>query len=566
MKIFSLIQLQWEKFLDAVRNGLSSTLSRYDTNFNANTIFGQLVNILGSACQNMMYYIEDSLTEQNKYTAERKRSIYNLASISGYNPSMGKSTTAVIRLTWKPNNEQISSIVIPNKTKLVSSQTGMGYNIILPQESIVCNLQSDNSSKYLTIAEGEFETQKFISTGGQLYSKNIKFSGDADIDYLEVYVDNEPWERVESIYDMDPNANQYVARTSLKSGFDIVFGNNQYGKALVDGQQVRVTYLIHNGESGNIDWDEGAMFMFQDKLKTVDGEEVDGNKIFSIDLVDRDYITSGVYSDDIDLVREMIGMNSRALVLADAKNYTKMFKKFSFVGYNRVWTEPGSMVVNAIVMRNYKAYLKNGSDYFGLKEEDFKLTRTQKQSIYNSIAMSGEQLAGVVFNVFDPEICKYACYVYVKLKDGDYDTALVAQQIRAEIGLFFANIQSDIFIPKSDIVHLLKKNVNAIDGVDVYFLSQKNEQALIDRFYEEKTYNYNPATQKYNIKTTTIYIEPDENPGVGLDAHGNIYLDNNDQFPVLMGGWKFKNGMTTNGVVTNIDTIQVSDPLTIIFE
>lgn len=566
MKIFSLIQLQWEKFLGAVKDGLSNTLSKYGTNFNANTIFGQLINILGSACQNMMYYIEDSLTEQNKYTAERKRSIYNLASISGYNPSMGKATTAVICLTWKPNNESISSVVIPNKTKMVSSQTGMGYNIILPQESIVLNLQNDNSSKYLTVAEGTFETQKFISTGGQLYSKNIKFSGDADIDYLEVKVDNELWERVESVYDMDPNGKQYVAKTSLKSGIDLVFGNNQYGKALRDGQQVSVTYLLHNGESGNIDWDDGATFIFMDKLKTIDGESIDGNKIFSIDLVDKDYITSGVYSDHIDLVREMIGMNSRSLVLADAKNYTKMFKKFSFVGYNRVWTEPGSMVVNAIVMRNYKAYLKNGSDYFGLTENDFPLSPSQKRSIYNHIALSGEQLAGVVFNIFDPEICKYACYVYVKLKDGDYDQDIIRQQIRAEIGMFFANIQSDIFIPKSDIVHLLKQKIEAIDGVDVYFLSQKNEQALIDRSYEEKIYSYDPSTQKYNIKTTTIYLEPDENPCVGLDSHGNIYLNNNEQFPVLMGGWNFNTKTVTNGVVTYTESAHVSDPLTIIFE
>lgn len=558
MKIFSLIQLQWEKFLTAAREGLSRMLSNYDTNFNSNTIFGQFINVLGSACQNLMYYIEDSLTEQNKYTAERKRSIYNLASISGYNPSMGKATTAVVCLTWKPNNESLGSVVIPNKTKLVSTQTGMGYNIILPQESIVCNLQSDNSSKYLTVAEGTFETQKFIATGGQLFSKNIKFAGDADIDYLEVYVDNELWERVESIYDMDPNGKQYVARTSLKSGLDLVFGNNQHGRALQDGQIVKVTYLIHNGEVGNIDWDEGATFAFMDKLKTIDGEELDGNKVFSIDLVDKDYITSGVFSDNIDLVREMIGMNSRALVLADAKNYTKMFKKFSFVGYNRVWTEPGSMVVNAIVMRNYKAMLKNGNDYFTLTEEDIKLTDTQKRSIYNSIATSGEQLAGVVFNIFDPDICKYACYAYVKLKDGDYDHDLIRQQIRGEVGMFFANIQSDIFVPKSDLVHLLKTKIEAIDGVDIYFLSQRNEQALLDRSYEDKIYHYNPATQRYEITTTTIYLEQDENPGVGLDAHGNIYLDNNDQFPVLMGGWKFKNGSS--------DEIHVSDPMTIIFE
>ena len=562
MQLFSLIQLHFNNFFDGVKKSLGNMLSTYKENFGPNTIFGQLINVLGSVTQNILVYIEDSMTEQNKYTAQRKRSIYNLASISGYNPSMGKATSAVLSLTWKPNSSGVSSVVIPNKTKLLSSQTGMAYNIILPQESIVCSISADNSVKYLTVVEGNFETQTFVSTGGQLYSKNIRFSGDADLDYTEVWVNEEKWERCESLYDMDPEANQYLARTSLKHGFDLVFGNGQHGKALKNGDVIRVSYLIHNGELGNISADAEPLFTFYETLKDTQGNEINGNEIFYLELQSRESINSGVFSDDIEFIRNMIGMNSRALVLADAKNYKKIFNKFSFIGYNRVWTEQGSMIVNSLIMKNYKTHLNKGSDYFGLKEADFILNNDQKTSIYNAVAASGEQLAGVVFNIFDPEIVKYVAYIYVKLKDGDWDRAYIEDKIRDLVGQFFADIQSDIFIPKSDLIHLLKTNIEAIDGVDVYFLSQKNEEAMHNHYYTEKIYNYNPATGNYNIEKKNVWIYNDEDPGVGLDAHGNIWLDNNDQFPVLMGGWnsysKTENGITNQSYVTT--------PLTIVIE
>lgn len=561
MKLFSLIQLHFSNFYDGVRKSLGSMLSSYKENFGSNTIFGQLVNVLGSVTQNILTYIEDSVTEQNKYTAQRKRSIYNLASISGYDPSMGKATSAVVALTWKPNNTGTSSVVIPNHTKMLSSQTGMSYNIILPQESIVCSISADNSVKYLTVVEGSFETQSFVSTGGQLYSKNIKFSGDADLDYTEVWVNDEKWSRCDSLYDMDPEAKQYLTRTGLKTGFDVVFGNGQHGRALRDGDVVKVSYLIHGGELGNIPNDSEAIFTFYETLKDTAGQEVNGNELFTVELQSRDSINSGVFPDSVEFVRNMIGMNSRALVLADAKNYKKIFSKFSFIGYNRVWTEQGSMVVNSLIMKNYKAQLQKGSDYFGLTDADFMLNRDQKRSIYNAIAASGEQLAGVVFNIFDPEIVKYSAYIYVKLKDGDWDRAHIEDKIRDLVGQFFADIKSDVFVPKSDLIHLLKSEIDAIDGVDVYFLSEKNEEAMHNHYYTEKSYNYNPATGNYKIEKKNVFLYDDEDPGLGLDAHGNIWLDNNDQFPVLMGGWNCWS--QANGTVSES---HVTSPLTIIIE
>lgn len=562
MKLFSMIQMQYDRFDRVIREKLSSILNGVSYKYTNSTIFGQLINVVGSAVQNILSYIEDSITEQNRYTATRKRSIYNLASISGYQPSLGTATTCTIAVSFMPSNNQSSDIVLHNRTALNCSQNGSTYNIILPQEAIILSPRMDNTTKYLTVVEGRFETQTIHVAGGELYTINIPFQGDCDLDYLEVMVNNELWEKRDSLYDMDPESNQYMVRTALKKGIDLIFGNGQYGKVLSNEDVVKVTYLLHNGEDGNIVEAENVQFTFNDSLHDTIGNEIDGNTILNVVLCDNDNINSGTNSEDIETVRNMIGLNSRSLVLADPKNYKQYLNRFSFCGYNRTWSEPGSLVINSLILANFKIKMSDGLDYFKLTENDFYLSEQQKQSIIRHINNTGQQIAGAVFNVFNPELVKYAMYLYIKLKDTTYDTSYISNEIRKLVGSFFADVKSDIFIPKSDIIHLIKDNIDVVDGINVYFISDRNEQALKNHHYVEKTYNYDPSRGTYNIKEEDIYLYDGENPNLGLDSHGNIYLDNADQFPVLMGGWSF----ISSAAEEEHQLTTVIDPLTIIYE
>ena len=118
MKLFSLLDTQYVNFVDRVRGYLSQMLSSYSTQFGSNTIFGQIITVVGNAMQNIMLYIEDSLVEQNKYTAQRKKSIYNLASLSGYVPSYGKASQVTIQVAFTPSNYGEFNIVLKNKIKI----------------------------------------------------------------------------------------------------------------------------------------------------------------------------------------------------------------------------------------------------------------------------------------------------------------------------------------------------------------------------------------------------------------------------------------------------------------
>ena len=56
-----------------------------------------------------------------------------------------------------------------------------------------------------------------------------------------------------------------------------------------------------------------------------------------------------------------------------------------------------------------------------------------------------------------PELCKYAIYIYIKLKSTNCDQTYVANKVKQVVGEFFGNLPSDLYIPKSDISTIIKR-------------------------------------------------------------------------------------------------------------
>lgn len=558
MRIFSALQLQYNAFIGQVRSYLSKTLSNINVSFGSNSIFGQIISVVGSAIQNIMLYIEDALVEQNKYTAQRARSIWGLATLSGYTPSLGKATVVSLKLDHTIHNNGYYNMILPNKTTLVCTQNGLKYNIILPQEAIVLNDKVDVSTKYFSAVQGIYNTQRFVSAGGQYYTVNFKFVGNLDVDYMTVKINNEIWTAAGSFYDMEPNAKQYTYKSAINGGIDLIFGNGAHGRALNANDLIDVEYLIHDGEMGNLDPATETYFVFEKTMLDTNGEQYDGNNFFNITFADTDPVASGSNIESVAQMRQMIGFNSRSLVLASPENYKVLINRFGFCGYNRTWVDANSLTVNSLILRNYKTNLSRGGDYFSLTENDFILSELQKNSIYSYIESTGSQLAAARYNIVDPDLCKYAMFVYVSLKSSKYNKESISEQIKHCIGNFFINnIESDKFIPKSDIIYAIKDSIQGVDGVDVYILSQKNEEAIIKGEYTDTYLEMNNITGQYDKKVETVKVYPGENPSVGLDVHGNIYLKKDSQFPVLMGGWYASNDEGKEEYI--------SDALTVIF-
>lgn len=556
MQLFKLKNIQFDAILQDIKQFLSKSIGG-NTNIGQSSVFGQLLTVISAVAHNIMAYIEDALVEQNKYTAQRKKSIYGLAAQSGYQPSTGRAAGVWLQIASKPANETGLDVVVFDRARLICTQNGLYYVAVLNSPSITLSSDNATGTQYIYAVQGRMETQRFVSTGGNLYAQNIPYVGYIDTQYLKVYINGELWEQSASLYDMTPDSKEYYIRFNPVTGLDIVFGNDVHGRPLQQNDVIEVTYLLHDGEGGNLEVDDNTYFIFADTLTDTSGEHVNANGIFRISFATKDSVASGSNSELTAVTKQMIGFNSRALVLADSNNFRNFLSKYSFVGYNRTWSEKGSMVINSMVMQNHKLHMSRGSDYFKLTDQDFLLTPLQKASIKNALERSGQLLAGCTFNMVDIDLAKYALYVYVKLADANISHEYISTQIKQYVGEFMSNTSSDSYIPKSDIIKVIKDNISGIDGINVYIISEDNEKAIMNGEYIDKTYRYNPSTGTYATKETCIKVYPGDNPSLGLDAHGNILVDKDNQFPVFMGGWQWK---------TEDGSIVTTEPITIIYE
>lgn len=556
MQLFKLKNIQFDAILQDIKQFLSKSIGG-NTNIGQSSVFGQLLTVISAVAHNIMAYIEDALVEQNKYTAQRKKSIYGLAAQSGYQPSTGRAAGVWLQIASKPANETGLDVVVFDRARLICTQNGLYYVAVLNSPSITLSSDNATGTQYIYAVQGRMETQRFVSTGGNLYAQNIPYVGYIDTQYLKVYINGELWEQSASLYDMTPDSKEYYIRFNPVTGLDIVFGNDVHGRPLQQNDVIEVTYLLHDGEGGNLEVDDNTYFIFADTLTDTSGEHVNANGIFRISFATKDSVASGSNSESTAVTKQMIGFNSRALVLADSNNFRNFLSKYSFVGYNRTWSEKGSMVINSMVMQNHKLHMSRGSDYFKLTDQDFLLTPLQKASIKNALERSGQLLAGCTFNMVDIDLAKYALYVYVKLADANISNEYISTQIKQYVGEFMSNTSSDSYIPKSDIIKVIKDNISGIDGINVYIISEDNEKAIMNGEYIDKTYRYNPSTGTYATKETRIKVYPGDNPSLGLDAHGNILVDKDNQFPVFMGGWQWK---------TEDGSIVTTEPITIIYE
>ena len=104
------------------------------------------------------------------------------------------------------------------------------------------------------------------------------------------------------------------------------------------------------------------------------------------------------------------------------------------------------------------------------------------------------------------------------------------------------------------------EDIDGIDSVYVDFISEKNEQALLNGYYY-KTIDYNNIdattallnkvrenTEVPNLNTSTsietnekIVLKPGENPSLGLDDFGDIVIGKKE-LPIIRGGFEDRNG------------------------
>jgi hypothetical protein len=521
LNIFNYNRISFEELYRDARDYLTSQFLQAGEVFSPAGAYGQLLSVMLDLGKLIFYYVEDSITELNIFTATRDSSIRSLARIAGHNPTRAISATGTINLTYNGNplNMYGDTLIIPNYTRIVDNGSGLTYTITTDSEEVRMKV-SGKSSVEVKVTQGVIETQTLTGTGRplQAYPINVKRGAQVDNFFVKVYVNTEEWKTYDSIYDLPYDSPGVVVKTGINGGIDLYFGNTYFGKQPPLGSTIRVEYLNSAGAGGNIIEGEIPEFKFSDDVYDTVGNTIKVDEAISISI--NKPIIFGADQEPIFLTRVLAPKTSRSYVLANANSYVYFLEKFNIFSVIDAFSTfddndvTDDNIVYLFLIPDVNKRKPASDDYFTVPVELFTLSQVEKDKVYDLIEESGQKITGTENKIIDPIIKKYVVNINITAYEG-YSKDSIRQDIISKCSDYFLKNRRRDRIPKSDLIRIIE-DVTGVDSVNLWFTSEENE-----------AFKSNPA----NVS------EPDK----GIDSFGDIIISRGE-YALVRGGWADRSG------------------------
>jgi hypothetical protein len=415
-------------------------------------------------------------------------------------------------------------VVIPNYTMMRCLNNGLNYMLDLPGDEVRVPTSVGVNQLSFKIVQGRIQTDIFTGTGEayQTFSVNLIQGALIDNYRVEVFVNGEKWQLMNSLLDMPYQGKYCMVRTAIVSGgIDVVFGNGSLGMMPPAGSQIRVEYLINNGSLGNIFLADGerAYFQWTDPGLDVYGQEVDLNQHFQIQCT----VSPNFGSDPepLTLTRLVAPRTSRNYVLANSDDYVIFFEKLNQFSIIDAYTKGGDLVDDRItylfLVPDINKRMRSDETYFTVPEERFLLTAEQQKKIMDLLDRSGSMVMTTEISFVAPVVSRYVLNIALIIFQGAGfpSEEVIRQSIYNRLADYFSKVRRRDRIPRSDLVAIIE-SVDGVDSVNLSILSEKDEAA--------------------------ISANPNATP-TAVDEFGDIII-NRDEIAIIRGGWSDRRGLS----------------------
>ena len=586
---FDYIELGFDKLKNQIDTWLGTVYSKAGILLNSASPFGQIITVIEELFRHNIIYLKNSVNQINIIDTIDPKMIAFIARIAGHNPARAISASGVLKFQLKGGVNLLDTfgtnnpvVVINNGNKIRNNTNNLNYIFDLGgNANNVYNIQP-NSAFYAQIRQGEYKTSQYTGDGTAMQTYSVLLPNSAAIDNFQfkVFYNGTLLNIRDHMYDMLKGESACWTRTGFLGGLDIYFGTNDYGFIPIIGSVITVQYLMTNGTDGNIynsvlnDW------KFVDDIYDINGSPVDMANIFDITLATNiDFASDG---ETPTYTKTIIPLVSRNFVLATPDQFIYQLKKlniFSTVNAFNIDNTNNMLLYNRLVdtdmaklksmiqtqspytdllnqynimlsdYRNYQInivkdnqiflylipkidpYINNVISYFNVPMSVFYLDDIAKAKVLNFLKIQGILFMNSEVTIIQPNISKYVSFIYVRRFD---DTAEdnIRQDILTSFSQFMMNNSRHDRIIKADLITTFK-GVNGVDSVDIVFVGQNNE-------------NYHAlgvsgsTTANSPLSTPQVY---DPNLMIGIDPVMGDIIVNQDQMPLIRGGWKNRQGV-----------------------
>lgn len=506
--------------------------------------FGQILDVLANLHQLSILYLKNSIKQfdLSDPNSNNERIIKNAAIFAGHIPGRAISATGNLKLVVKSGIDLESELpggrfTISNKTTLRNNTNGLFYSVNLGQDRATYIVNS-NSQIFLPITQGRFQRINFTGSGNPNQTFQVNVSGTEDVENfnVEVLVNGEFFEIKKHIYDMIPNEKACVVKTGFNGGIDVIFGNGNFGMMPPISSSIEISYLVTNGQDGNIFRRTVNDWTFVDDVLDGFGNTLDITKVFDV-LIFND-INFGSNRESVSFTRNILPIASNNFVLGLPQQYAYEIKKLGVFSHVNAYEDDS--IIYIVATPNIKLFKNRNADYFSVNTNAFILDDYEKSKIDKYLRSNGNIQLTRRYRIDSPQLSYYVLNVFV-IRYSDSNDDSVKAQIIDRVSEYFLNFNRIDRIPKSDIIRELS-SINDIHSVDIQFISKKNEDYHKNNL--NRTQNKVDSSESV-INPTLVQVDPTYQPNLtlGLDpVLGDIIFEPNE-IPIVRGGWYDRNGV-----------------------
>ena len=445
-------------------------------------------------------------------SATIRENVVSLARNIGYVPRSRTAATATIKLG--DIDLGTTTDATPKFLKLRSGLVCIGsventtYRFSLPESITSTRVKDINGTSFaqfdddITIYEGTFLQRLYIvdTTVDQRY---IIDSPGIDSSTLRVYVKygsdssiGRKYKQVDNILSLDKNSEIYLTQEVQDEKYEILFGDDFFGKKLENGQRITATYIVTDGLEGN----GPSEFSFQGTFSKDDGS----------------FFTP---SDNVDITTTRNASNGAEV--EDVSSIKYLAPRLYSAQYRAVTPRDYEAIIQDIFPRTESVAVVGGEELdppqFGRVQISIKpkngtfVSDFDKTQIKNKL--KNYSIAGINAEIVDLKI------LYVELDSTVYfNPAAIASSINlrtniiSALQLYSKNVEINKFggrFKYSKINQLIDRVDNGITSNITKIIIRRDLKASLNQFAQYELcfgnrFNINPAG--FNIKSTGFTV------------------------------------------------------------
>ena len=218
--------------------------------------FSILIDLLAYNSYTTAYNTNMAVNESFLDSATLRDNISALARNIGYVPRSKRSSIAKISFSVDTTGFlDVKSVTLNSGIIALGAVEGGSYIFSIPEDITVPvnNFGVANFSE-VSIYEGSFFSKSFIVDDSQPNQRFIIPNANVDTTTIRVSVTdiiNEEYTQYQNIFDTDSSSKIFLVQEVEDERYELLFGDNVFGKRPANGSSVFVSYIITNGKDSN---------------------------------------------------------------------------------------------------------------------------------------------------------------------------------------------------------------------------------------------------------------------------------------------------------------------------